>query len=559
MPAGICWSNPVRYPDPRLVETHLPQIGRRRVLGYMFATSTLAAAGTFPSPARASLPRMGRSSKDLSIGLSAPLTSFDPHAHSYSPNLAFSQHIFDPLIEPDGQMGLRPALASSWTVTPDGCRLWLREGIRFHDGTPVTAEDAAASIRRVLGQTGRRFGLASKLAGVTDVRTEGPATLFLKTKQPLATLPRTLTAIAIIPARFEHAPTEAFDSGQVLIGSGPFRYISGTLKSAIELTAAPGHWSGMTHWNTVKIQVLNDSAARVTALVTGQVDLIHAIPPADTGRLMANKAVRVISAPSDRVIYLGFDHLDRVPPHAYNSDGTALTVNPFRDARVRRAISLAIDRQSIVREILLGLGQPANQPVAPTFKAANPDLPVLTHDLSRARALLSAAGWEKGFRLVLHCPTGRYVEDVAIARTVAIMLTRIGIDTTVAELEPLAFFNALPENSFSAYLSGIGSSIGDTADVLRALLMTKNKQNAGGINTGWSDPVFDQLVEDAQKTIDEPARITMLQQALARQADAMAIVPLHVQMAVWAMSQNIDYPPRTDGRTLAQSARWAGT
>lgn len=535
----------------------MPLIGRRNFLTLSAAAAASGVAGLGKSSqVLAALSRMGRTKDHLAIGLSAPLTSLDPHAHSYSPNMAFAQHIFDPLILPDGHMGLTPGLATEWHSDERGCRLTLRQGVRFHDGSPVTVDDVAASLRRIVNDAGPRFGLASKLTTVTQIIIESPTSIYLATAQPDPYLPRTLTSIAVIPARFEKTPTAIFDTGQAMIGSGPYRLLSGSLGTDFELAINPNHWGEQAPWKRVSLRYLSLDADRVTALLSGQVDLIDAVPPADASRMAANAAIRISSAPSSRIIYLGFDLLNQVSPFVTATDGSPLTQNPFRDSRVRLAASMAIDRDAIVREVLLGLGTPANQPVPLFFTAANRDLPALPYDLGKARSLLRDAGWADGFKLTLHCPDGRYVEDVEVANTIAVMLGRIGIDTTVAPMPPKAFFDGLPENRYSAYLSGLASTNDDTSDILRVLLMTKDQQGRGGINTGWSDPTFDSFVMTAQSTLDDTGRIAVLNRALAYQAATMPIIPLHAQLAVWAMNSAIGYDARADEYTLAQCAHW---
>jgi peptide/nickel transport system substrate-binding protein len=499
----------------------------------------------------------GPAPKRLDIGLAAAATSLDPYVHSYAPNLTVARHLFDSLVTLSEGLALEPALAVRWWRPNETTwRFELREGVRFHDGQPLTSRDVAASLRRPAHLRGSLYSLASSLEVITGLDIIDPLTLDLHTNGPAPALPRRLANLAIIPERLENVDSAAFSDPRIVAGTGPFRLVGGDPAHHLDLIANDDYWGGRPPWDRVVLHVLTDDARRVAALVDGTVDLIENVPPADATRLMTNPNLRVVGRPSTRVIYLGLDVGRATSPFIAGPDGGPIA-NPLRLPAVRQALSLAIDRATLLADVLQGQGATANQLLAPDVTGHAPDLPPLAYDLAAARGLMAKAGLAGGFAITLHCPRDRYVADTQIAESLARRLSRLNIQATVACLPAPTFFQRASAGDFSLYLAGLGVPEGDGEESLRSLLASSAfPGGAGGLNRGgWGTAEIDALLLEAQATGDLRHREAILQRVTRAAMQDLAIIPLYIQQSIWATHRRVEYGARTDELTLAQFAR----
>ena len=208
----------------------------------------------------------------------------------------------------------------------------------------------------------------------------------------------------------------------------------------------------------------------VAALLAGDVQMIEAVPTADIARLEKDPKVAVASAVSNRLIYLHMDSDRAVSPFVSGRDGKPLDRNPFKDARVRKAVSLAIDRNAIVSRIMEGHAQAAGQLLPEFFPGTSKKLPPPKPDPEAARKLLAEAGYPNGFSVVLHTPNNRYINDEKVAQAIAGMLSRVGIETKLEAMPSNVFFSRAGKLDFSFLLAGWGAETGETSSPLRALI-----------------------------------------------------------------------------------------
>ena len=244
-------------------------------------------------------------------------------------------------------------------------------------------------------------------------------------------------------------------------------------------------------------------------------------------------------------------------PYVKDKDGRAIAKNPLKDARVRKAISKAINRAAIVEKVMEGEAVAAGQLLPEGMFGTTPRLKVEPYDPEGARKLLAEAGYPNGFGLTIHSPNNRYVNDAKVAQAVAQMLTRIGIATKVEAMASATFFPQATELKFSFMLLGWGSGTGEASSTLKALLATYNKEKGfGTANRGsYSNPRVDALLEEGLATVDDSKRETMLQRATEIAIGDTGIIPLHFQVNLWATRDGIVYVPRTDENTLAHKFR----
>ncbi len=490
----------------------------------------------------------------LTLGLAADVTSADPHFHNTSSNNAASRHVFETLIRQDARQRLVPGLALEWRATDaTSWEITLRPGVRFHDGTPLTAEDVAASLRRAGSVQGSPSSFALYTRAIAAVEAAGPLLLRITTRAPHPLLPNDLSLVPIIAARHGAAPTEAFDRGAAAIGTGPYRFAAFTAGQRFVVERNPAHWEGAQPWARVDQRVLRQGAARAAALLAGDVDAIEAPPPEALDRLAGPGGLLLSRTASNKVVFL-FPDVGRDPtPFVTDAAGRPISPNPLRDPRVREAISLAIDRAAIAERVLNGEGLPAGQVVPEGMFGADPALRPDPHDPARARRLLAEAGFPDGFALTLHGPNDRFLRDAAVLQAVGAMLERVGIRARVETLPWAAYATRSQRPEFSLMLVGWGAGTGEASSPLRGLLATRDAATGLGASNrgGWSDARFDALLAEALRTPGDAAREALLRQAGARAMESRGLIPLHFEAATWAHRRGLSHVPRVDQYTQA--------
>ncbi|KJS44373.1 MAG: hypothetical protein VR70_01645 [Rhodospirillaceae bacterium BRH_c57] len=510
--------------------------------------AVVAGSLVFASPGKAQDP-----AADLVIAQRAAATSLDPHYQNYGPNLMMAAHVFDRLVHQGASQRLVPGLAVAWRlVDPLTWEFDLRPGVTFHDGSPLTTADVIASWRRAVRMTGHS-SISFFARVIADMQPVAPLTLRITTRAPAPLLPHTVNQIVIIPARLEDASTADFESGAAMVGTGPFRFESWDKGHSVRLSRNAAWWGGEVTWDTVELRAIPDDADRIAALYDSRVDVIDTVPPADVERLEASSLLRVVGTPTSRIIYLGFDVGQEVPPGTTAADGGPLVANPFRDLKVRRAVAQAINRAALVRDSLEGQGVEAAQVVLPGLFGAAPDLAPMPFDPAGARALLAEAGYPGGFRTTLNCTRQRYVNDEQVCSAIALMLTGVGIQTHTEFFPGGEFFDRAAKGEFALRLAGWGTGTGEASYTLRGLLGTRDMEAGTGVsNFGhYSNPVLDDAVTAAVATFDPADREAALAEASRRAAADLGVVPLYFQMALWAMRPDLTYAATNDEFTQA--------
>jgi peptide/nickel transport system substrate-binding protein len=462
-------------------------------------------------------------------------------------------NLFDQLVRQDAHQALIPGLATAWTVINDDTwEFQLRPGVTFSDGTPFGPADVIASVRHVAGITNSPSSFKPYIAGIKDIEVVGPDRIRIVTNGPRPLLPNDLSRIAIISHSMADAPSSAFDAGQA-IGTGPFRLLDWTPGASIDLAPNPHYWGGAPGWQHVRIRFMADDGTRVAALLAGDVDVIDAVPPELVATLQAKHGMQTVGMPGNRMIYLHIDSARDVSPDVRDTADRPMMHNPLRDARVRQAMSEAIDRATLVARIMSGQGVPAGQYVPEGYPGYDPRIPIPKYEPKDARWLLAAAGYPDGFSLTVHGPTDRYTNAGALLQAIAQEFSRIGIITQV-NLQPGAvYFSRASKLEFSVIMGGAAVETGEASSVLYPLMATYNPVTGAGTgNRGrWSDPRFDALLDEALHTLDTNKRNALLQQAARIASKDVAIIPVLWLDNIWGLRSGFTYAPRSDGYTLA--------
>ncbi|MEM7497158.1 MAG: ABC transporter substrate-binding protein [Pseudomonadota bacterium] len=511
-------------------------------------------------------PTLAASDDEIIVGLSSEVTSMDPHFHNLTPNNQIAAHIFDGLINQDENQGLIPGLATEWGPTDDP-KIWefkLREGVTFHDGSPFTADDVVCTFERAPDVPNSPSSFGTYIKGKTVEKVDD-FTVRIKTAAPYPLMANDISTVNIISdEKGCDATTEEFNSGAAAYGTGPWKFVSYTPGEAIVMARAENYWGDdKAPFAKLTFKPIKSDPARVAALLAGDVDMINNVPTTDLATIRANEDLTVFEGVSNRVIYLHMDQFREDSPHITAKDGSPIK-NPLLDVRVRKAISHAISRELIKDRVMEGQSIVAGQLLPEGFFGVSKNLEPDAYDTDLATSLLAEAGYEDGFKITIHGPNDRYVNDAKIVEAIAQMLTRVGIEASVETMPRSVYFKrasaggdgGLPE--FSLILVGWGAGSGEASSPLRSLIATHDKDKGmGASNRGrHSDPEVDKLIDQALQTVDNAEREALLAEATEKAiGEYYAIIPIHYQVNAWAARKGIEYTPRTDEYTLMQGAR----
>jgi peptide/nickel transport system substrate-binding protein len=492
---------------------------------------------------------------ELKIGLQAEPSSMDPHYHNLTPNNMMAKYTFDPLIKQDHKQNLKPGLAVSWKPISD--LTWefkLRQGVKFHDGSPFTAEDVKFTLERAPNVPNSPSSFGRFINHVKKIEIVDPHTVRLTTADPFPLMATYMSGFTIISKKHaEGVTTKDFNSGKAMVGTGPYKFMEWIPGDRVVYTRNDEYWGEKPEWEKVIVRPISNSSARVAAVLAGDVDLIDFVPTADIEKLRKNPKLTMERSVSNRLIYLHIDSNRDVSPFVTDKNGQPMTKNPLKDVRIRRAISMAINRPAIVSKVMEGNAIAAGQLLPDGFFAISPNLKPVEFDPEGTKKLMAEAGWGDGFGLTIHGPNNRYVNDAKICQAVAQMLTRVGIQTKVDTMPKNVFFPRGTKLEFSFMLVGWGAGTGEPSSPLGALLHTYDKEAGyGGTNRGrFSNQEMDAALEEALRSVDREKHKALLIKATEIAMREVGIIPLHYQVNIWAMRKDLSYTARTDGNTLA--------
>lgn len=498
------------------------------------------------------------SAADIRMAVRTDVSSMDPHYHVYVPNRAAARHIFDALVWADPRGNRKPALAQSWSVI--GEDIWefkLRTGVTFHDGTPFTAEDVAFSLARAphVPNSPSSYAIYTKL--IARVEVVDPMTVRIHTKGPAPTLLADLEGVVIVSRRAaEGKASSDFNSGAATIGTGPYRFVEWIPGNRITLARNPAYWGGAEPWERVIIRPIANDGARVAAILSGDVDMIEAVPGVDRARIAATPNLALHEGSAFRIVYVHMDSARDASPQITDAAGAPLARNPLKDVRVRRAISMAINRPALAERLLNGMAVPAGQYVPDGIDGTSPNLKPLPFDPDGARRLMKEAGWESGFNIVLNTSNDRFPQDAQVGQAVGQMLARIGVKTDVQPMPAAILFSRGSKLEFSLMLSGwVGT--GEASSPLTALMATYDaKAGMGQSNRGrWSNAAFDTALGSALRTMDDAKRNNFYAQAAEIAVADMGVIPVYFTVNSWATRKDLVYAARGDETSLAMGLR----
>ncbi len=486
------------------------------------------------------------------------ILTLDPHSQNHATTSTILLHAYEGLVRYSATYQVEPALATKWTYTsPTQLRFELRKGVKFHDGTPFTADDVVFSFNRIRQPQGT---MQIFVTGVSEIRKVDDHTIDMILSAPNPTLLRNLIDFRVMSKAWSEknnttrvqdykAKEENFASRNAM-GTGPFRILSWQPEQRIMMARNDAWWDKTpSNVKQVVYSPIKAEATRVAALLAGDVDLLTDVPVQDLERLGKEKGLKVVNGPEVRTIFLAPDMGSPELKHS-----SVKGKNPFADKRVRQALSLAIDREAIKRSIMRGMSVPAALIVAPGVNGHSPQLDAVAKpDLNRAKALLKEAGYPDGFEVRLNCPNNRYVNDEKICQAVVAMWARVGVKAQLASENMATFIQKVQNFDTSVYLLGWGVANYDAQYSLQSLVRTRTSGADGNFNfSRVSDATLDKLIDAMKSETDVAKRDTMIRDALVRVRDEALLIPLHHQIRPWMMKAGVTTVHRSDDRPEAR-------
>jgi len=291
---------------------------------------------------------------------------------------------------------------------------------------------------------------------------------------------------------------------------------------------------------------IKSDSTRVSALLSGDVDMVTDVPTQDIDKLRADKKLKVVDGPEVRTIFIALDQGSNELKYS-NVKGK----NPFKDKRVREAFQLAIDLNAIKTQVMRGLAFPTGVMFAPQVDGYPKDLdkPVKV-DREKAKKLMADAGYPQGFEVTLDCPNNRYINDEAICVATAAMLAQINVKVKVNAMPRAIYFPKIQNFDSSFYMLGWGVPTFDSQYALQSLLRTLVPKTADGdYNLGrYSNPKVDELVDKLKTEVDTKKRAELAREISKIHLDDVGHIPLHNQVIPWAMRANVKVVHRADNR-----------
>ncbi len=505
----------------------------------------LLLAATAVAWALSGSPVEAQQGKTLKWGANREIASLDPYSFGETFTLSVLNHVYEGLVRYTGDLKIEPALAESWeTVSPTLWRFKLRQGVKFHNGNPFTADDVLASLERVMHETSP---LKGNLPAYKSSRKIDDYTVEIEVNGPYPLLLNDLTNIYILDKEWMEANNALLptDSGKGVKGyatdnangTGPFSIASRRADAQTIFVANPNWWDKPKH-NIARIEFLpiTSAATRVAALLSGEIDFTNVAPLQDLQRLAASPEVKVLQTNELRTVIFAFNLKDKL----FESDVT--DKNPLQDIRVREALYRAIDIDAVQRRAMRGLSRNTGAIVAPAIPGYTKEQDErLPFDLEGAKKLLAAAGYPNGFSFNFNCQSDSLVNEEEFCQAVAAMWSRAGLKPNLS-LGPRS--TQTPKRVKGDFdVISFGWANEPMIDAYSILIQVmRSKSGTGGVfNWGqWGRPDIDALIDKAGVELDPAKRIPLMSEALMIAKREHLFIPMHNQPMAWAQRNTVE-------------------
>ena len=462
--------------------------------------------------------------KTLIIANGTDMISFDIHDHNNTSTEAIHVNMFDYLVKNNGGQFEGVLVESYENIDDNTWSFKLKEGVKFHDGSALTAEDVKFTLERVARDNTLLENGSYKQIKEVVVKSELEFDIVTENSEPALLNRLSRLGSGILPKKYiEENGWDVFL--QKPVGTGPYKFKEWKKDDRITLEKNEDYFGAAPKWDEVVFRVIPEDSTRVSEVITGGVDIAVNIPPTDIQRIESTEGVSIVTSPTQRVLLL-----------AARTAGNGPTADP----KVREAIDLAIDKQTIVDALLHGMGTVTRTRVTPGNVGANESLyGVSLYDQERARELLKEAGYENGLTLTMSSPSGRYLKDKEAAELMAAMLGQVGITVELEFLEWSSFNEKYQARSFGdLFMIAYGNSMFDASLALDRLKFDKAKGE-----TDYNNPEVEKLLVEAEKNMNLEERAQQYMKAQEMIAEDRPYIFLYQMDSVYGVNDRIQFTP----------------
>ena len=501
-------------------------------------TALLAAALVFSSAATA---------QTLRWSSQGDTQTMDPHSQNEGLTNSINQHVYERLVARDKQLNIVPGLATEWRqLSPLVWRFKIRQGVKFHDGSPMTADDVVFSILRGQAPTSQMNAYANAVGTpkkvdefTVDFETAKVNPVFLQHLDALWIMSkawceknRTVKPLDFKNKEESHASLNAN-------GTGPYMLVSRQPGVKTTFKRNPNYW-GKIEGNVqdVVYTPIGNDATRLAALISGEIDFVLDPAPRDIARLRTTSGVKVIDGPENRIVFIGMDQGRDKLLHA-NVPGDK---NPFKDVRVRKALYQAIDIETMKLKLMNNQSVPTGGMTPSPLAAFNdPEIEKrYPYDVAAAKKLMAEAGYPGGFEVTLDCPNNRYINDEEICIALAGMWAQVGVKVKVHAQPRTTYFPQMEKGDTSLYLLGWGGAVTDAETTLTPVMRNRAPGGVGFYNYGDSkNDKFDAIAAQSSSEADPKKREELIKAALREWKEQVHTIPLHRQVIPWAARSSL--------------------
>ena len=472
----------------------------------------------------------------LVVVLDEQLFTLDPHLHNHSVTWTALTNLYDTLVRFSPEMQLEPALAVSWE-RPDAThlRMRLRSGVRFSDGSSLTADDVVASFERARGHP--RSLVRHYLVGINAIRKESDSSIVVETAGAAPNLLNRLTFLVIVPRALT-------GSEEIVrpVGTGPYRLVNREADGSLVLEGWPS-WRGTPEISRVILRFRENELEATDLFFSGKADVFRFLPDDQVNEAKRHAGLSAVPQPRLMVQLLA------IASRAGGEAGRALA-----DVRVRRALLLACDRAGWIERVYRGNATVASQYVQPVVFGYDPGVTPLPYDPAEAKRLLREAGFPNGFEVALGHGSVR-------SGIIEAMIADLGKVDVRVRSRALSFEEALRlarAGELPLFYYAWACSTGDATEFLNTSVHSRKEVEGLGVENyaGFSDPAVDALLDAADQELDAVKRLGLLQQAQRRVLAELPVLPLTIRWGFLGVSSRVEVTTRHDERIWVAAFRW---
>ena len=489
------------------------------------------------------------------------ILTFDVHAQNENLNNAACAEVYEGLVRWTKDMKVEPALATSWKRVPEGFLFELRRGVKFHEGETFTADDVVFSFERALTPQSQ---FKNSTSGILGAEKKGDYQVLIKTVNGSPVLLNQMTDLRIMNKSWaqKHGvvlPQDFINKAEAWTarhanGTGPFKLKSREVDVKTVFEAYSGWWDQANRRGNVTEAVftpIQSAATRTAALLSNQVQFVLDPATQDLTRLKKSPGVKVVEGAENRALMVALDQYRDNSPYIRTKSGEPLNANPFKDKRVREALSVAVNRAGLVKSVMRGSAKATGTIVTSNVNGWTKEAAAVpAFSVKRAKELLLQAGYPDGFQFTLDCPNNRWVNDENVCKALASMWSKAGLKVNVNTMPRAQYFPKVLSFDTAAGLVGWGASTFDALYSIQSLSATYDPKSGNGIsNIGrLSDGEMDRLIRAIGAEEDAGKRNALIADALRVEKETVLHIPLYEQLIPWAMRDNVHVIHRPDNR-----------